>query len=356
MFKYKSEIECPRPHAGSGVGIGHNMAHANVNKGKKRTNICGHCQVRVNEGICCDCCGFWVHYKCEGLSEEEARVWNRMGSRAKFYCSVRNCEQIAEHFINIVGPLKEQVDRNTKRIDELEEKMITYENKGTCDAVSEVTKAWESKKEELKDEMKDELQTVLQSERDMQQARNPQKENLQAEVKVALEEEKDKEYRARNLIMMGIPEPDTDDMAIGKAGDLDYVTKVFSRHMKVDESQYKITDTTRLHGGKRDRDHATDPRPLRVRFDRADMVSRIAREARQLNECEEQEIRKITIFRDRTKKERDERRELNREAWGKNVDESDETYKWIVDYERMQVIRVSKDYRTQRPFRQRKYR
>ena len=34
------------------------MATAVVNKGKKKTEICGHCQTRVNDGICCDCCGF----------------------------------------------------------------------------------------------------------------------------------------------------------------------------------------------------------------------------------------------------------------------------------------------------------
>lgn len=64
-----------------------------------------------------------------------------------------------------------------------------------------------------------------------------------------LEEERDKEYRARNLIMVGVLEPNTDDMAVGKASALDCVKNMFSEQMKVDKSEYKITDTTRLRGG-----------------------------------------------------------------------------------------------------------
>ena len=61
-------------------------------------------------------------------------------------------------------------------------------------AVSEVTKAWESKKGELIDEVKEELQTVLQSGGEGQVVGREKSDNLQAEVKVALEEEKDREF------------------------------------------------------------------------------------------------------------------------------------------------------------------
>ena len=158
------------------------------------------------------------------------------------------------------------------------------------------------------------------------------------------------------MILLGVPEPDTDDIAVGKAGDLNYVTKIFSRHMNVAPSQYRITDTSRLHGGKKNRDYTVDPRSLRVRFDSGDMVGRVAREARQLEESEDQEIKKISIFRDRSKKEREEKKKLITEALEKNSDERDEAYRWIVDHEKKQVLRVVKEYRAQKPFRQRKYR
>lgn len=346
------------------------MATANVNKGKKRTEICGHCSAKVNEGICCDCCGFWVHYKCEGFSDDEARVWAKMGIRAKFYCSVRNCEEIAEHFINTVGPLKEQVDNNTKRIEDLEKRMLAQEEMGSYNpekditkAVNEVKQAWENTKEEVKEELKvkvkEELQTVFEGGSEAHQRSKTHTENLEAKVKVALEEEKDKEFRSRNLILLGVPEPDTDDMAVGKAADLDNVTNLFSRHMKVDVSQYRITDTTRLHGGKKNRDYAIDPRPLRVRFDSAGMVGKVAREVRQLGTCDDENAKKITIFRDRSKKERVERKNLTAEAAEKNRDERDQAFKWTVDYRTMEVIRVATAHHAQQSFRRtadRKYR
>ena len=40
-------------------------------------------------------------------------------------------------------------------------------------------------------------------------------------------------------------------VSVVKVSDLEYVTKVFSRHMKVDAAQYKISDTARFHGGKK---------------------------------------------------------------------------------------------------------
>ena len=234
----------------------------------------------------------------------------------------------------------------------MEKRILTQETKESCEtqkeitkAVSEVTKTLESKKEELRDEVKEELQTMLQNGNETHQTGNTRSGLLKTEVKVALEEEKDKAYRARNLILIGVPEPDTDDMAVGKAGDLDYVTKIFSRHLKVAPSQYRITDTSRLYGRKKNRDYTVDPRPLRVRFDSVDMVGRIAKEARQLEESEDQEIKKISIFWDRSKKEREERKKLITEALEKNSDERNEAYRWIVDYEKKQVLRIVKEYR-----------
>lgn len=53
-------------------------------------------------------------------------------------------------------------------------------------------------------------------------------------------------------------------------------------------------------------------------------------------------------------KEREkERNKLVTEAAEKSREESDEVYKWIVDFE---VILVTKEYRAQQPFRPRKYR
>lgn len=49
---------------------------------------------------------------------------------------------------------------------------------------------------------------------------------IKEEVKAMLNDERDKMYKARNLILANVPEPDANDLdvEVGKAGDLNYVT------------------------------------------------------------------------------------------------------------------------------------
>ncbi len=344
------------------------MMEANVNKGAtgreklKRMEICGRCSKGVDEGICCDCCKFWVHFKCEGLTESAAKVWKQMGSCARFYCTVRNCEQIAEQFINSIGPLKDQVDSNTHRIEDLEKKLATQESNVKKDtekevqrAISEVNKTLEAERNRIRVEVKEEMETVLQGNKDTGSGDAVERDQVKVEVQVMLEEEKDKAFRARNLIIAGVPEPDTDNLDIGKAADLKYITDLFTEHMKVDREEYGITDTTRLYRGQ----HVTGdkkPRLLRVRFDRQGMVGRVARASPELNSSNDGVVKNVTIFRDRSKKERDERKKLLSLAEDRNKEESDASFKWSVNFEKKEVVRLSKEMQTLKPFRQRKYR
>lgn len=344
------------------------MAEANVNKeaGKiKRMEICGHCQSRVEEGICCDCCKFWVHFKCEGVSEAEARVWDKMSKRAKFYCSVRNCEQIAEQFINSIGPLKDQVENNTRMIADLELKIASQESNIRKDMDIEINRAinimngaLEVKQDKIKSEVMKEVEGVLgtQGDKDAVPGAAVDKGQVKMEVQVVLDEEKDRTFRARNLILAGVPEPDTDDLGVGKAADLEYVTDLFASHMKVDSGEYKIMDTTRLYRGKNAAGNIRIPRLLRVQFDRENMVGKVARAAPKLDSSEEPIVKAIKIFRDRTKRERDERKKLLSQAEDKNNEESDNAFKWIVDFEKKDVIRVTKGGQYPKTFRQRRYR
>ena len=65
----------------------------------------------------------------------------------------------------------------------------------------------------------------------------------------------------------------------------------------------------------------------------------------------------VRIFRDKTKAERDERKKLINEAVMKNnEEENSDTFKWIVDYNKKEVIRVPRENSRQTTFRQRKYR
>lgn len=347
---------------------------AGVNKGTvhPKHEICGHCNTYVAMGIQCDCCQFWAHYKCESISEAEAKVWEKLGSRAKFYCSVRNCEQIADQFITSLKPLQEQVDINTRkieanacRIEQLENRLTQQENikkdaeAAVNQALEQVKTTVEAEKINLKSVVKDEMSAVIQEQKNAIAASGSElvdKISMKVEVKAAIEDERDKEFRARNLFLAGVPEPDTDDLDIGKAADLENITNILSTHMKLEKDDFKIDDTTRIFGGKESSGDPGKPRLLRVRFANPEMVGRVARASPNLLSSDDPVVKKVRVFRDRSKKEREERKKLLVLAERNNNEEQEDAYKWVVDFDKKEVHRVLKETTGRKMFRQRKYR
>lgn len=204
-------------------------------------------------------------------------MWTRLGARAKFYCTVSNCEQIASQFINSIGPLKDQVDSNTKQINELEKKLNPQEldtkktlEEGVNQAKAEINKAIDLERENIERKIHEEVRKELRANPDPE-PREPAQ--LKKEVQMMLDGEKDKAFRANNLIMAGVPEPDTDDLDVGKVADLEYIINMFT-HMKVEPESYRVIDTSRLHNK---RDEANNARLLRVRFEAPYMVDKVAR-------------------------------------------------------------------------------
>lgn len=150
---------------------------------------------------------------------------------------VSNCEQIASQFINSIVPLKDQVDSNTKQINELEKKLNAQEldtkktlEEGVSQAKAEINKAIDLERENLERKIHEEVRKELRANSDPE-PREPAQ--LKKEVQMKLDGEKDKAFRANNLIMAGVPEPDTDDLDVGKVADLEYIINMFT-HMKVE--------------------------------------------------------------------------------------------------------------------------
>ncbi|KAK3895089.1 hypothetical protein Pcinc_001184 [Petrolisthes cinctipes] len=70
------------------------------------------------------------------MPEEAAAMWKRIGKHAKFYCKVRSCDQVADEFVNAIGPLRDQVIDNSARINELERKFGNQQRKLSDQEVS----------------------------------------------------------------------------------------------------------------------------------------------------------------------------------------------------------------------------
>ncbi|KAK3895088.1 hypothetical protein Pcinc_001183 [Petrolisthes cinctipes] len=128
--------------------------------------------------------------------------------------------------------------------------------------------------------------------------------------------------------------------------------------MKINATDFKIVDTTRLWRKDVGKQQPNKPQPrlLKVRFESKEMVGLVARASAHLGQTDNETAKGVRIFKDKSKSERDKRKRLIDLVVSKNEEETNKVeYKWIADYTTKKVIRVKKDNKRQ-PFRQRKYR
>lgn len=90
-----------------------------------------------------------------------------------------------------------------------------------------------------------------------------------------------------------------------------------------------------------------------MRFVEKEMINTSTRATRRL---ELPRSKKIRIFRDKTKSEREERKKLIDQTIRENNEEENQDCKWAVDYKEKKVVRVLKVGGGRMTFRQRKYR
>ncbi|KAK3872360.1 hypothetical protein Pcinc_022577 [Petrolisthes cinctipes] len=125
---------------------------------------------------------FMGHYYCEKFTDEQAELWEKLGSKAKFYCrhTVRNCEEMANRFILGIVPLegkvnwnKQQIEDNTHRIEELENTLSLQQTNIKEDtetamkqAIGQVNIAMETDKINLKGAVKEEVSAVLRDQKE----------------------------------------------------------------------------------------------------------------------------------------------------------------------------------------------
>lgn len=308
-----------------------------MNKGGKDIDICGHCNGKVtktgknSEGYQCDCCGFWVHARCEGYTAEEYQALLIVADKTglALYCTVRSCDEIAKQFLKSIGPLKEQVEKNSKRIEELENK-LTHQSSAMENIIVEKTK------EQVVEVVDEKIKPVIKE--NMEKLSN----SVKDEIKTAIDDERDRAYRARNVMMVNVPEP-------REEGDSDQATaeRVLGDVFLLDMNEFTIIETTRLHSrqpsrGDNQEANSFPSRLLKVRFQTEEMASAVIRATQQQNHAAEQARGSIRVFRDKSKKERELTRQLFARAEANNQSESDNSrYKWIVDHRNKKVVRVA---------------
>ena len=95
-----------------------------------------------------------------------------------------------------------------------------------------MNKVIEVEKDKIISEMKEEIEEMLKLQKETIVGVPVKNEHVKVEVQEVLDDEKNKTFWDRNLILAGIPEPDTHDLDVGNTGELKYASTLFNNHMK----------------------------------------------------------------------------------------------------------------------------
>ena len=159
---------------------------------------------------------------------------------------------------------------------------------------------------------------------------------VNTKVQEAIEEERDRQSRRRNLLFSNFVESSDSDTEVRKQFDKQNITNFLKGVLKLEDSSYKIELVLRL-GKINSNATVDDPRLLKVIFENEAMTDRIMRNARFIKNANE-EFKHVKVFRDLTSKAREINKALVNEMKKRNADLEKEasdqnltpTHKWIV--------------------------
>ena len=282
---------------GSVTSLSHNGEHISdcQQKGGKSTTApqsflvdedgpspCGVCKKEVGEkGIMCDRCNVWVHFPCSKLKAVEYKSLTSMASSSiRWFCARCTYE------------LDNKTDRDAR--------MAAQESK--IDMLYQIITTLQQQNNLI-------LQLVKQNNETVEK-------RVREEVREVMGEEKEKEWRRKNVILFNLPET-RDKGASEKVEDGKRVDDVM-KEIGVDVGEY---ETARL--GAPD-DKRVKPRPLKVTVKIAEKRDEILRKARNLKDSEEYRKMKVGITADKTLEERKKDKALvdekkRREEQGEDV-------------------------------------
>ena len=310
------------------------VVHRGPNKARPK-NICGHCNNEVksrgqgSDGIECDCCRYWVHAQCEGISQEKYKMWQTIGDRAKFYCSVMMCQETADLFFSKMEPMQKQIDENSDRIKELEEVV--------------------KKQEQEIIQMRSEIEDTENGPRARPSSSNEEEvvNKCREEIRNSLESERDRVFRSKNIIIARLPEVVREEGNQRSLEEIEFgkVNTLLSTVLNMNMRNIFIERTERLHShGRPNQDGDTHqpirPRLLRVRLRTEEMAKAILNSAGRAD-FSTTDYNEVKIFPDRNKEERQYRKELMAEARARNQEsiERNSGERWFANFRTGQIER-----------------
>ena len=254
----------------------------------------GHCTKKCTDkgkgslALQCDYCLGWVHAECEGISEDNYKMFSSLAAvmpNMSYFCKLKHCKDVSAAVLQQLGPMKTQIDDNTSRIDKIEDKI-------------------DKQNHEFKKIVKDEISNIdsagLTDEK-LSDIRGEIKKEVKKEMKEEGEERDDRTSRSKNVIFYNIKESEKDNFTDRKQEDLDVIKRVITKKLEVLDCEIDYVLRLGIFNDEK-------PRPILVQLKTVSMKWAILKNSSKLKNINKSGP--IFVTPDRTKKEREENTKL----------------------------------------------
>lgn len=253
-------------------------------------NNCPSCAEEVvDDGVQCQWCGDWEHFKCAKISKQEYDMLSLNSPRIMFFCC--ECQPKVNSAFEFFDKMYARQDLFDKRLQRIEHKLNSL-SEGVCEV---------QEGSELSTNTSDD-NSVLPKPGLLPRVESLSVGGISSAVASVISEEKDKDKRKLNLILHNVVEPTADDGQTRKKEDIDHVSDIFHKSLGV---PVQITNAIRL--GKR----GDKPRLLKVSVDSLKSKASILRNCTKLRGKDVPgRWSKVFITPDMTPKEREQNKSL----------------------------------------------
>ena len=247
--------------------------------------------------IKCDSCNSWIHRTCSNITPS---AWNAISTNQNILYSCDVCLEKKGKEVNEIREIKELLKENIREtknfMAQVEEKIYQTVDKMIEEKIGNQTQTQEKLDKMLKD--------VKETETNIEK-------KIQTEVKIYLDKANEKESRKNNLIIMRLPEQETENPEEELKKDEIEIKKIFDQtNPELKSELTKILNENKIKRLGRKKTDKTKPRPIKVTLPDGDMKEQIFKGCKNLKNSN---FKNISIQNDLTLEEREEGFKLRQE-------------------------------------------
>ena len=279
-------------------------ARKNSKKGKMEQKVevvCNECSETCLEDdkmiINCDLCKNYYHKGCTSIKNTE---WKVLTANQNILYSCDNCLEKKGNEATELKEIKEMLQDNLREtklfMTTMEEKI--YRN------VDKLIEEKLGKQSQTQDKLENMMKEVKEAEINIEK-------KIHTEVKIYLDNQKEKENKVNNIMVLRLKEPAGNDEQEQIENDRNEIKKLFHKtNPELTAEIETVLNTKKSFRLGRKRDDAIRPRPIKIELPDEEMKKQIFKGCRNLKESE---YRLVSIQNDLTKAEQEQNYKLRQE-------------------------------------------